>query len=37
VVVVQSLALLSEETIGLDAVLEAVELRGQVSIIAHWR
>jgi hypothetical protein len=37
VVVVQGLALLGEETIGLDAVLEAVELRWQVSIIAHWR
>ena len=37
VVVVQGLALLGEETIGLDTVLEAVELRRQVSIIAHWR
>jgi hypothetical protein len=37
VVVVQGLALLGEETIGLDTVLEAVELRWQVSIIADWR
>ena len=31
-VVVQGLALLGEETIGLDAVLEAVELESRVSI-----
>jgi hypothetical protein len=37
VVVVPRLALLSQETVGLDAVLEAVELWQDVSIIAQWR
>ena len=37
VVVVLSLALLSEVAVGLDAVLEAVELAQLVSISADWR